>query len=186
MTLSFLGALYRRFRSEYRTKAFALSAVASSTGWLRTIIGSKLRRRVLQALLRHSFKQSQLSLRRFGRTLSSRMTDICFVAQNRVKAGDAKAGRQKAESMSAVRHCVVGLAKIQEAPNLAGQNEGYPIAQLQAIKAGDRKNEMMSARARIFRRPLSKILRRTLRGSKFRGQDAHSIGARDRRTQSAI
>ena len=69
---------------------------------------------------------------------------ICFAAQNRAEAGDAKAGRQKAESVCSVCHGVDGLAKIPEAPNLAGQNEGYLNAQLQAFKAGDRKNEMMS------------------------------------------
>jgi cytochrome c553 len=69
---------------------------------------------------------------------------ICFEAQNQAEASDAKAGRQKAESVCSVCHGVDGLAKIPEAPNLAGQSEGYLIAQLQAFKAGDRKNEMMS------------------------------------------
>jgi cytochrome c553 len=69
---------------------------------------------------------------------------IGFAAQNQAEAGDAKAGRQKAESVCGVCHGVDGLAKIPEAPNLAGQNEGYLVTQLQAFKAGDRKNEMMS------------------------------------------
>jgi cytochrome c553 len=69
---------------------------------------------------------------------------ICFAAQNRAEAGDAKAGRQKAEAVCGVCHGVDGLAKIPEAPNLAGQNENYLIAQLQAFKSGERKNEMMS------------------------------------------
>ena len=55
-----------------------------------------------------------------------------------------KAGRAKAESVCAVCHGVDGLAKIAEAPNLAGQNESYLSTQLQAFKAGERKNEMMS------------------------------------------
>ena len=68
-----------------------------------------------------------------------------FAARDTAEAqGDAKAGRTKAESVCSVCHGVDGLAKIAEAPNLAGQNEGYLIAQLQAFKAGDRKNEMMS------------------------------------------
>ena len=37
-----------------------------------------------------------------------------------------------------------GLAKIPEAPNLAGQNQNYLIEQLTAFKSGERKNEMMS------------------------------------------
>jgi cytochrome c553 len=70
---------------------------------------------------------------------------MCFVAQNRAEAqGDAKAGRAKAESVCAVCHGVDGLAKIPEAPNLAGQSENYLIAQLTAFKSGERKNEMMS------------------------------------------
>jgi cytochrome c553 len=68
---------------------------------------------------------------------------LCFAAHGRAEAGDAKAGRQKAE-VCAVCHGIDGLAKIAEAPNLAGQNEGYLIAQLTAFKAGERKNEMMS------------------------------------------
>jgi cytochrome c553 len=70
---------------------------------------------------------------------------FCFAAQRAAEAqGDAKAGRAKAESVCAVCHGLDGLAKIAEAPNLAGQNENYLIAQLTAFKAGDRKNEMMS------------------------------------------
>ena len=69
---------------------------------------------------------------------------ICFVAQNRARASDAKAGRHKAESVCAVCHGVDGLAKIAEAPNLAGQNENYLIEQITAFKSGERKNEMMS------------------------------------------
>jgi cytochrome c553 len=68
-----------------------------------------------------------------------------FATQDAAEAqGDAKAGRAKAESVCSVCHGVDGLAKIPEAPNLAGQNEAYLIAQMQAFKAGDRKNEMMS------------------------------------------
>ncbi|HEY6518199.1 MAG TPA: cytochrome c [Roseiarcus sp.] len=67
---------------------------------------------------------------------------IVFAAQ--AEAGDAKAGRQKAESVCAVCHGADGLAKIPEAPNLAGQTENYLIEQINAFKSGDRKNEMMS------------------------------------------
>jgi cytochrome c553 len=69
---------------------------------------------------------------------------IGFAAQDRAEAqGDAKAGRQKAE-VCAVCHGLDGLAKIPEAPNLAGQSEGYLIEQITAFKSGERKNEMMS------------------------------------------
>jgi len=43
-----------------------------------------------------------------------------------------------------VCHGLDGLAKIAEAPNLAGQNERYLTEQLGAFKAGVRRNEMMS------------------------------------------
>ncbi len=67
---------------------------------------------------------------------------ISFAAH--AEAGDAKAGRQKAESVCAVCHGADGLAKIPEAPNLAGQTENYLIEQINAFKSGERKNEMMS------------------------------------------
>jgi len=65
-------------------------------------------------------------------------------AQDRAEAGDAKAGRAKAESVCSVCHGVDGLAKIPEAPNLAGQSESYLTEQIAAFKSGERKNEMMS------------------------------------------
>ena len=37
-----------------------------------------------------------------------------------------------------------GLSKVPDAPNIAGQNEAYLVAQLQAFKSGRRKNESMS------------------------------------------
>jgi cytochrome c553 len=67
-----------------------------------------------------------------------------FTAEDRAQAGDAKAGRAKVEAVCAVCHGVDGLAKIPEAPNLAGQSEIYLIEQITAFKSGERKNEMMS------------------------------------------
>jgi cytochrome c553 len=57
--------------------------------------------------------------------------------------GDVKAGREEAHKCEAC-HGLDGLAKIVEAPNLAGQNEQYMIEQLKAFASGERKNEMMS------------------------------------------
>ena len=68
----------------------------------------------------------------------------CVTAQDRAQAGDAKAGRAKVEAVCAVCHGVDGLAKIPEAPNLAGQSETYLTEQITAFKSGERKNEMMS------------------------------------------
>jgi cytochrome c553 len=70
---------------------------------------------------------------------------LFFAAPDGAQAqGDAKAGRAKAESVCGVCHGVDGLAKIPEAPNLAGQNENYLVEQITAFKSGERKNEMMS------------------------------------------
>jgi cytochrome c553 len=68
---------------------------------------------------------------------------LVIVSAAQADAGDANAGRQKAE-VCAVCHGFDGLAKIPEAPNLAGQSEGYLIEQITAFKSGERKNEMMS------------------------------------------
>ena len=59
-----------------------------------------------------------------------------FTAEDRAQAGDAKAGREKAEAVCGVCHGVDGLAKIPEAPNLAGQTETYLIEQITAFKSG--------------------------------------------------
>ena len=58
-------------------------------------------------------------------------------------AGDVKAGRTKALMCQAC-HGLDGLSKTPDAPNIAGQTEPYIVAQLQAFKAGARKNEAMS------------------------------------------
>jgi cytochrome c553 len=86
----------------------------------------------------------------FGRRPAARAAALCgwlafcFAVQERAQAqGDVKAGRKKAE-VCAVCHGLDGLAKIAEAPNLAGQSEGYLIEQIAAFKTGERKNEMMS------------------------------------------
>jgi cytochrome c553 len=69
---------------------------------------------------------------------------LCLAGPERAEAqGDVNSGREKAE-VCAVCHGLNGLAKIAEAPNLAGQTEGYLIEQITAFKGGERKNEMMS------------------------------------------
>lgn len=69
---------------------------------------------------------------------------VPFWAQVPAWAGDIKAGREKAQAVCAVCHGLDGVSKIAEAPNLAGQNEQYLIAQLDAFQSGARNNEMMS------------------------------------------
>jgi cytochrome c553 len=60
-----------------------------------------------------------------------------------VDAADARAGRQKITSCQAC-HGLDGLSKNPEAPNLAGQIEGYLLKALSEYKSGTRKNESMN------------------------------------------
>ena len=68
---------------------------------------------------------------------------LCTFASADARAGDAKAGRAKAQACQAC-HGVDGLSKVPEAPNIAGQVEGYLAAQLRAFKSGVRKNDQMT------------------------------------------
>jgi cytochrome c553 len=70
---------------------------------------------------------------------------LAWAAAARVASaqGDALAGHKKAD-VCMTCHGADGLAKIPEAPNLAGQNEAYLIEQLMAFQSGARTNEMMS------------------------------------------
>jgi len=58
-------------------------------------------------------------------------------------AGDVTAGRQKALQCQAC-HGLDGMAKLPEAPNLAGQNEVYLVKALKDFRSGERKNAMMA------------------------------------------
>lgn len=71
---------------------------------------------------------------------------LCFAvanAPNEVSAADAAAGKQKAQ-MCAVCHGLDGIAKIPDAPNLAGESPIYITRQLQAFRSGQRQHEQMS------------------------------------------
>jgi cytochrome c553 len=68
---------------------------------------------------------------------------LCAGSALEAHAGGVKAGAAVAEKCQAC-HGLDGLAKIEEAPNIAGQNEQYLIKQLTAFKSGERQNEMMS------------------------------------------
>ncbi|KDR44132.1 cytochrome C [Caballeronia glathei] len=65
-------------------------------------------------------------------------------------AADVKTGRAKAVQCQAC-HGMDGLAKVPEAPNLAGQNEDYLVKALKDFRSGARQNEMMS----VVAKPLS-------------------------------
>jgi cytochrome c553 len=65
-------------------------------------------------------------------------------------AGNVTAGRQKALQCQTC-HGLDGLSKIPDAPNIAGNPEGYLVKSLNAFRKGERKNDMMS----IVAQPLS-------------------------------
>lgn len=61
-------------------------------------------------------------------------------------AADAKAGRQKALQCQTC-HGLDGMAKLPDAPNLAGQPVAYLVKSLTDYKTGARRNEMMTVAA---------------------------------------
>src|SRR5215470_2828617 len=68
---------------------------------------------------------------------------VALTAPGGAMAGDANAGRQKALQCQTC-HGLDGLAKIPEAPTLAGQSEVYLIKALKDFRSGARRNDMMS------------------------------------------
>lgn len=62
-------------------------------------------------------------------------------------AADMAAARAKA-GQCFVCHGADGLAKVPDAPNLAGQNESYLVKALKEYKSGKREHEMMNTVAR--------------------------------------
>ena len=63
--------------------------------------------------------------------------------------GETAAGRQKALACQTC-HGLDGMAKIPEAPNLAGQPETYLAKALNDYRQGARQNEMMSVVAQAL------------------------------------
>jgi len=61
-------------------------------------------------------------------------------------AGDAAAGKAKSATCAGC-HGPEGISQNDLWPNLAGQKEGYLVAQIKAFRAGERKNPMMSPMA---------------------------------------
>ena len=59
-------------------------------------------------------------------------------------AADAAAGKAKAQAACAVCHGIDGIAKVPDAPNLAGESAVYTTRQLQAFRSGERQHEQMS------------------------------------------
>jgi cytochrome c553 len=75
---------------------------------------------------------------------------LLSVASPAFAAGSVAAGRQKALACQTC-HGLDGLSKIPDAPNIAGNPEGYLVKSLNAFRKGERKNDMMS----IVVQPLS-------------------------------
>lgn len=67
---------------------------------------------------------------------------LAFVARP-APAGDAAAGRKKAAQCQTC-HGIDGLAKIPEAPHIAGESELYLKTQLMAFRSGRRTHPIMS------------------------------------------
>lgn len=61
-------------------------------------------------------------------------------------AGDAAAGKIKAAACAAC-HGAAGISSNDIWPNLAGQKNGYLVAQMKAFRDGKRKDPMMSPMA---------------------------------------
>jgi cytochrome c553 len=74
---------------------------------------------------------------------------LCALAPPAVarERGDAVAGRSKAGAC-VVCHGPLGLSVVPEVPHLAGQPEGYLVAQLEAFRSGARRSEQMSVVAK--------------------------------------
>ena len=64
-------------------------------------------------------------------------------ADQPAKAADAAAGKEKAQ-MCVVCHGLDGIAKVPDAPNLAGESAVYTTRQLEAFKSGERQHPQMS------------------------------------------
>jgi cytochrome c553 len=77
------------------------------------------------------------------RILMATVTAGVLATAGSAMAGDVKAGRQKALQCQAC-HGLDGMAKLPEAPNLAGQSEAYLVKALKDFRGGARKNDLMS------------------------------------------
>ncbi|MBI3371968.1 MAG: cytochrome P460 family protein [Betaproteobacteria bacterium] len=70
---------------------------------------------------------------------------IIFACLPIANAADVEAGKAKAVIVCAACHGAAGVSVSDTIPNLAGQKARYIEAQLRALKAGTRKNDIMNA-----------------------------------------
>lgn len=72
----------------------------------------------------------------------SKPASLCMLVALLAGAAKAKAGQ------CFVCHGADGMAKVPEAPDLAGQNAGYLVKALNDYRSGKRENEVMSMMAK--------------------------------------
>ncbi len=70
-----------------------------------------------------------------------------LLATTSVSAGDAEAGKAKANTVCAACHGADGISAIPNYPNLKGQKEAYLKKAMTDFKTGARKDPTMSAMA---------------------------------------
>ncbi|HYQ72456.1 MAG TPA: cytochrome c [Gammaproteobacteria bacterium] len=71
---------------------------------------------------------------------------ISLVAASKVVSGDAAAGKLKSAACTGC-HGINGISNNPMWPNLAGQQEGYLVKQLQAFREGVRDDPLMTPMA---------------------------------------
>ena len=77
------------------------------------------------------------------RSVTALLLMASLVVSATASAQSPEGGRTKAAQCFAC-HGADGIAKLPDAPNLAGQNEAYLVKALHDFKKGERVNEMMS------------------------------------------
>jgi cytochrome c553 len=77
--------------------------------------------------------------------LAAAVTSLAFWQD--AAAQDIAAGRRKAVGCQNC-HGMDGIAKLPDAPNLAGQPEPYLVRSLRAYRSGERRNEVMTIAAK--------------------------------------
>ena len=74
------------------------------------------------------------------------LTALSFTVPAAIAAGDAAAGKVKSATCGAC-HGANGISNNDMWPNLAGQKQGYLVAQMVAFRDGTRNNPMMAPMA---------------------------------------
>ena len=118
-----VGAIYRIWYDNKSKERLALAAPA--------VVGAVL----FRGTARQVWLKVSSALMKKGLELGFAFL-LCAASALEAHAGDVKAGAAVARECQAC-HGLDGLAKIEEAPNIAGQNELYLIKQLTAFKNGN-------------------------------------------------